>query len=108
MEKEAQSKEEAPTPKSETRRTPDLANLKKQIDLLAEAVVEHSLQIAELQQALIRKRKPTLNGKVQIRDKKTGKVYPSKNNCYQSLIASRAPSLRNTCLLLSFERILGS
>ncbi len=45
--------------------------------------------IAELQQTLARKRKPPVsNGKVQIRDKQTGQVYPSKNNAYQSLLKS--------------------
>ena len=43
--------------------------------------------ISELQNATITKRrKPVSNGKVKIRDKKTGIVYPSKNNVYQSLL----------------------
>ena len=32
------------------------------------------------------KRKPTANGKVQIRDKQTGKIYKSKNNVYQTML----------------------
>jgi len=45
--------------------------------------------IAELQEALARKRRPVAsNGKVQILDKQTGAVYPSKNNAYQSLLKS--------------------
>lgn len=86
--KESQPKESAPTPKPEAKKPLTLDILKKQIDLLAESVTEHGLQIAELQQALSQKRKPTNNGKVQIRDKQTGKVYPSKNNCYQTLLKS--------------------
>jgi len=35
----------------------------------------------------VRQRNPPLsNGKVQIQDTKTGKIYPSKNNVYQSLL----------------------
>ena len=45
--------------------------------------------MTELQEALARKRKPVqLNGKVQIRDKQTGTIYPSKNNAYQTLLKS--------------------
>jgi hypothetical protein len=32
------------------------------------------------------KRKPTANGKVQIRDKVTGKIYKSKNSVYQTML----------------------
>ena len=45
------------------------------------------LTIAQLQETLARKRKPPVsNGKVQILDKQTGAIYPSKNNAYQSLL----------------------
>jgi hypothetical protein len=50
------------------------------IDLLAEVA-----ELVALQRPL---RRPTANGKVQIRDKQTGRVYPSKNNAYQSLLKS--------------------
>jgi len=50
--------------------------------------VEHTEQIADMQIDLARKRKPTSNGKIQIKDKTTGKVYPSKNNTYQTLLKS--------------------
>ncbi|MFC2022938.1 hypothetical protein ACFLTL_02135 [Chloroflexota bacterium] len=54
---------------------------------LQKLVLDHAQQIAQLQEALARKRKPPKsNGKVQIKDKQTGKVYPSKNNAYQSLL----------------------
>ena len=47
------------------------------------------LTVAELQATLARKRKPPAsNGKVQILDKKTGEIYRSKNNAYQTLLKS--------------------
>jgi len=52
-------------------------------------VIDHSLQIAQIQEALARKRKPVVStNKVQIKDKQTGTIYPSKNNAYQSLLKS--------------------
>lgn len=63
-----------------------LADLQAIVQSLTTTITEHSQQISELQEALARKRKATPNGKVQIRDTKTGKVYPSKNNTYQSLL----------------------
>lgn len=70
----------APTP------TPPLTlkYLHQELESLKQAV-------AELQETLARKRKPVAsNGKVQIRDKQTGTVYPSKNNAYQTLLKSGA------------------
>ena len=56
---------------------------------LTETVNQHTNLIAELQQTLAKKRKPVAsNGKVQIKDTKTGKVYPSKNGTYKALLAS--------------------
>ena len=50
---------------------------------------EHTDLITQLQETLARKRKPVAsNGKVQIRDKHTGTIYPSKNNAYQTLLKS--------------------
>lgn len=44
-------------------------------------------RIIQLEEAVSRKRKPVeSNGKIQIKDKQTGKIYPSKNNVYQSLL----------------------
>jgi hypothetical protein len=56
--------------------------------------------IVHLQEAIARKREPPLsNGKIQIRDKQTGQVYPSKNNAYQSLLkAGELKSLVDKCL----------
>ena len=34
------------------------------------------------------KKPPVSNGKVQILDKQTGEIYPSKNNAYQTLLKS--------------------
>ena len=65
-----------------------LVHLQQEIDFLKERVQAQFLQIADLQEVLARKRKAVPNSKIQIRDTKTGKVYPSKNNCYQSLLKS--------------------
>ena len=75
--------------KPEKAKPVNLADIQKTIEALAITVTEHTQQIAELQETLARKRRPVAsNGKVQIRDKQTGKIYPSKNNCYQSLLKS--------------------
>jgi hypothetical protein len=64
-----------------------MAYLNSELELLKQTVSEQGQQIAGLQEALSRKRRPVVsNGKVQIRDKQTGTVYPSKNNAYQSLL----------------------
>ena len=45
--------------------------------------------VSQLQEQLAKKRRPPAsNGKIKIRDTKTGKVYPSKNNVYQTLLKS--------------------
>lgn len=71
--------------------TPPLTmkQLHQEIGILKQVVSEHTQLIAQLQETLARKRKPVAsNGKVKIKDKKTGTVYPSKNNAYQSLLKS--------------------
>lgn len=66
---------------------PTIEQLYQEVLTLKQLVIEHFGMIIELQQTTARKRKPVAsNGKVQIRDKQTGKVYPSKNNVYQSLL----------------------
>ena len=75
-------KPEKPIPIS----TPSIEQLHEDIQSLRQLVIGHSLQIAQIQEALARKRKPT--NKVQIKDKQTGTIYPSKNNAYQSLLKS--------------------
>ena len=88
--KEQALKPQAPKPEKQQPEAvePKLSDIKLILDALTATVLDHTRQIAELQEVLARKRKPVPNGKVQIRDKKTGKVYPSKNNCYQSLLKS--------------------
>jgi hypothetical protein len=64
-----------------------MKQLYQEIETLKQAVGEHSQLITQLQETLARKRRPvTSNGKIQIKDKQTGTVYPSKNNAYQSLL----------------------
>ena len=65
-----------------------LEAIQKQLNDLKELVSNHAQQITSLQDALTRKRKPTSNGKIQILDKTTGEVYPSKNQAYQVLLKS--------------------
>ena len=73
-----------PKPKTLT-----LAYLQEEFEVLMEIIELHSALITELQETQARKRKsPASNGKIQIRDKQTGKIYPSKNNVYQSLLKS--------------------
>jgi hypothetical protein len=72
--------------KSEAEKPLTLSSLHKEVETLRQAVQDHTQLIADLQGMIALKRKPTLNSKIQIRDKATGKVYPSKNNCYQSLL----------------------
>jgi len=64
----------------------NLATLNREIEALRQTIQDHTNQIADLKELISLKRKPTANGKIQIKDKQTGKVYPSKNNCYQSLL----------------------
>jgi hypothetical protein len=64
-----------------------LISLHSEIESLRQTVEQQSVLIAQLLEAPARQRKsPTSNGKIQIRDKQTGKIYPSKNNVYQSLL----------------------
>jgi len=66
-----------------------MKQLHQELETIKQVVGEHAQLIAQLQEMLARKRKPVAsNGKVQIRDKQTGAVYPSKNNAYQSLLKS--------------------
>jgi len=63
-----------------------LEGIQKELNSLKELVLNHAQQITSMQDALTRKRKPTSNGKIQILDKQTGEVYPSKNSAYQTLL----------------------
>ncbi len=48
----------------------------------------HGQEIANIKESIARKRTPPVNGngKVQIKDTQTGKVYPSKNGTYKALL----------------------
>jgi hypothetical protein len=63
-----------------------MASLKAEMDDLRTQLQTLTTQIADIQSQLALKRKPTANGKVQIRDKQTGKIYKSKNNVYQTML----------------------
>ena len=65
-----------------------LEGIQKELNSLKELVLNHSEWITSLQDTLTKKRKPTPNGKIQIFDKLTGEVYPSKNQAYQVLLKS--------------------
>ena len=68
---------------------PTLENLFEELQSLKQLAEEHTNLIAQLQETLARKRKPPAsNGKVQILDKQTGQIFPSKNNAYQTLLKS--------------------
>jgi hypothetical protein len=71
-----------PKPKTLT-----LAYLQEEFGVLMEIIELHSTLITELQETQARKRKaPLSNGKIMIKDTLTGKVYPSKNATYQTLL----------------------
>jgi hypothetical protein len=64
-----------------------LISLHNELEELRKIVDGQAILIKQLMEAPIRQRKPpTSNGKVQIKDTLTGKIYPSKNNVYQSLL----------------------
>jgi len=89
--KEKQPKEDIPTSQAEVAKQEEpltLEGIQKELNSLKELVLDHAQQITSLQDALTRKRKPTSNGKIQILDKITGEVYPSKNQAYQTLLKS--------------------
>jgi hypothetical protein len=78
----------APAPIQPSKPKPlTMTALHADIEALRKIVDEQSILIKQLMEAPARQRKPpTSNGKVSILDTKTGKIYPSKNNVYQSLL----------------------
>jgi hypothetical protein len=79
----------APIPEPPPKPRPlTMASLKAELDELRALVQAQSTQIADMRSLLALKRKPTKNARIQIRDKETGRIYPSKNNAYQSLLKS--------------------
>lgn len=82
-------KAQAPKPEATATPAPTLESLFEELQSLKQLAGEHTNLIAQLQETLARKRKPvSSNGKVQILDKQTGEIYPSKNNAYQTLLKS--------------------
>ena len=80
---------EVPQPEEPATPAPTLENLFEELQSLKQLAEEHTNFITQLQETLARKRKPvSFNGKVQILDKQTGEIYPSKNNAYQTLLKS--------------------
>jgi len=64
-----------------------MISLHAEIEELRKIVDGQATLIKQLLEAPVRQRKPpTSNGKVSIKDTVTGKIYPSKNNVYQSLL----------------------
>ena len=63
-----------------------MASLKAEVDELHTLIQTLTTQMADVQSQLLLKRKPTNNGKVQIRDKQTGALYKSKNSVYQTML----------------------
>ena len=59
--KEQASKPEEPQPEAVE---PKLSDIKLMLDALTATILDHTRQIAELQETLARKRKPVPNGKV--------------------------------------------
>ena len=87
--KEQVSKPEEPQPEAPATPAPTLENLFEELQSLKQLAGEHTNLITQLQETIARKRKPvSSNGKVQILDKQTGEIYPSKNNAYQTLLKS--------------------
>jgi len=82
-------KPEEPQAEAPATPAPTLESLFEELQSLKQLAGEHTILIAQLQETLARKRKPPAsNGKVQILDKQTGEIYPSKNNAYQTLLKS--------------------
>jgi hypothetical protein len=66
-----------------------LKGLHQEFVSLRQVVADQAILIIQLQETLARKRKPVAsNGKVQILDKQTSAIFPSKNNAYQTLLKS--------------------
>ena len=87
-----------PTPTPETKVEPPaatppskpkpltLVSLKTDVDALNKCLQLMDLKLEGFEALVALKRKPTANGKVQIRDKVTGKIYKSKNSVYQTML----------------------
>ncbi|MFZ2036445.1 MAG: hypothetical protein WBL37_09030 [Dehalococcoidales bacterium] len=77
----------APAPAPAKPKPLTMASLHAEIEELRKIVDGQAVSIKQLLEAPVKQRKPpTSNGKVSIKDTLTGKIYPSKNNVYQSLL----------------------
>jgi len=65
---------------------PEPFDMQKEILFMKAVVLDLLAEVAELVASQKPLRRPTANGKVQIKDKQSGKIYPSKNSVYQSLL----------------------
>ena len=83
---QTQPEDTTQTPEPEPPRELTLSDIQKELEALKEKVTKHGQQIVGIQDYLKKHRKPTSNNRIQIRDKQTGEVYPSKNNAYQTLL----------------------
>ena len=76
-----------PTPAPVKQKPLTMASLHAELEELRKIVDQQAILIKQLLEAPVKQRKPpTSNGKVQIKDTLTGKIYPSKNNVYQTLL----------------------
>jgi hypothetical protein len=76
-----------PTPAPVKPKPLTLVSLHAEVLQLQQVIDQQAILIKQLLEAPVRQRKPPLsNGKISILDTKTGKIYPSKNNAYQSLL----------------------
>jgi hypothetical protein len=76
-----------PSPAPAKPKSLTMISLHSELEELRQVVDGQAILIKQLMEIPIRQRKPpTSNGKVQIKDTVTGKIYPSKNNVYQSLL----------------------
>jgi hypothetical protein len=83
---ETKAEPPATTPPSTKPKPLTMSSLKSELDELRTLIQTLTTQMADVQSQLTLKRKPTSNGKVQIRDRQTGKIYKSKNSVYQTML----------------------
>jgi hypothetical protein len=65
---------------------PEPFDVQKEILFMKAVILDLLAEVAELVAAQRPLRRPTANGKIQIKDKQTGKIYQSKNSTYKSLL----------------------
>ena len=84
--KEKQLEQVVSVPQAEQEKPLTLEAIQTELNTLRDLVFELASQMTALQNTPVRKRKAVPNGKIQILDKITGEVYPSKNQAYQVLL----------------------